>query len=663
MAIYIPKDPKVSYAGGDMASLAKEYHQVIESIDKDNRYANLFESYKGVLRDDRHSKALKDFFVSNIVEEADPTMSIEKSEKLREDYELMFSNIKEDILKEHTATAVYNPMAGLSLPMYKQYMINSIYENVIPSESVNNPIFSCAVEKRVLIDPVTRREYDFFTEQHLLTDVILGCVEKRDVFFTVPQTEADNDILTTVFGKTGNVENLSTATHVSGLVGTRLIMPQQEIKIAVSRTVGTETVIEVIPYTNRTIAALVAGTDVLPGVTGTVIGGVFPYEEKFKTSYGAYNLTLTNAYEIPVVTAVAAGTVPGSYNLTTVDGTVIQNAVSEKAIPKDKWVKGYISATMNKNKFMIMTSDTTNTLGVVMFCKIDMASATQPTPTVKWTERTHQFRVPDAYYSYSITTSNDELADVAALYNIDQMSKIMQMVKDSDINTKDDMIKMYLDDSYVSLPDNMKIGRTFTCKENGAYAHGPKAWVKEMFMMELEAHIGKMGQMLNDPDMVYNIVGRKELIMRLAPELDKVTYVSQASVGPIKQDFMKVITNTSTNTQMTFVAADKMRDTNNLIIIPIPKSDNRFVYKLFNYIYVLTNKVRNPENSQLENMYCYSRWLLEKLQPFQGRVTIKDAMMNPRYASEHSFSNDPLGRGDGSGTKSVGLNDLDIDKI
>ena len=72
MAIYIPKDPKVSYAGGDMASLAKEYHQVIESIDKDNRYANLFESYKGVLRDDRHSKALKDFFVSNIVEEADP---------------------------------------------------------------------------------------------------------------------------------------------------------------------------------------------------------------------------------------------------------------------------------------------------------------------------------------------------------------------------------------------------------------------------------------------------------------------------------------------------------------------------------------------------------------------------------------------------------------
>jgi hypothetical protein len=44
-----------------------------------------------------------------------------------------------------------------------------------------------------------------------------------------------------------------------------------------------------------------------------------------------------------------------------------------------------------------------------------------------------------------------------------------------------------------------------------------------MFMMELEAHIGKMGQMLNDPDMVYNIIGRKEVIMRLAPELDKVT--------------------------------------------------------------------------------------------------------------------------------------------
>ena len=153
MAIYIPKDPRVNYSGGDMASLAKEYHQVIESIDKDNRYANLFESYKGVLRDDRHSKALKDFFVSNIVEEADPTMSIEKAEKLREDYELMFSNIKEDILKEHTATAVYNPMAGLSLPMYKQYMINSIYENVIPSESVNNPSFKIFVTSCSLFAP------------------------------------------------------------------------------------------------------------------------------------------------------------------------------------------------------------------------------------------------------------------------------------------------------------------------------------------------------------------------------------------------------------------------------------------------------------------------------------------------------------------------------
>jgi hypothetical protein len=161
-----------------------------------------------------------------------------------------------------------------------------------------------------------------------------------------------------------------------------------------------------------------------------------------------------------MVTSVAAGTLPDTWALTVTlaDGStvVIDNATSEDAIPGQYRVVGFVSGFSKDNRFGITTSNT-RVLGVILTSRLDTSSAMLKTASVSWSVRTDIIEIPNAV-PINVTISPEEVKDIAALYQINQLTKVMSLMKISLANYKDDKIRRGLDDSYIKMPMAKLIG-------------------------------------------------------------------------------------------------------------------------------------------------------------------------------------------------------------
>jgi hypothetical protein len=135
--------------------------------------------------------------------------------------------------------------------------------------------------------------------------------------------------------------------------------------------------------------------------------------------------------------------------------------------------------------------------------------------------------------------------------------------------------------------------------------------------------VTQMLQVLNDPNMTVSVVGDPRIVRKLTPK--DYTYQAPSSIGPVTLDYTQTIVNSSDHRVYNFVGSDKLRDTNELMVILNPRNTDRICYRLYDYQLYISNEIRNAANPSLPSIHSFERYLCKAYQPVQSRI----AILNP----------------------------------
>ncbi len=280
-------------------------------------------------------------------------------------------------------------------------------------------------------------------------------------------------------------------------------------------------------------------------------------------------------------------------------------------------IEDVISATMHKNTFQISALR-----GKVKKVKIkarkDTSNGLLQTCSVKWTSKTDIVEIPSAI-PINTTVSPDEVKDLGALYNVNQLSKIMELFKIVLENHKDDTIKAKLDESFLTMPESNKIQGKFDFAPRDGYALDHVEWRHKTFFDALDTYVTELLQVLGDPNMTVSIFGRPDTVRKITPT--EYSYQTPDNIGAVELDFTKTVV-TSDKRVYNFVSSQKLKDSTELIIVLCPRNTNRIVYRIYDYQMYFSNEIRNASNPTLPAIHAYERWKFKDYQPVQGRIQI-----------------------------------------
>ena len=276
-----------------------------------------------------------------------------------------------------------------------------------------------------------------------------------------------------------------------------------------------------------------------------------------------------------------------------------------------------ISATMHNNKVQVVALKG-NVTAVKLRARKDTSNGLLQTCSVEWSAKTDIVEIPSAI-PINTAVSPDEVKDIGALYQVNQLSKIMSMFKTVMENYKDDKIKRELDKSFATMPETDKIEASFDFAPREGYALDHVEWRHKTFFDALDTHVTELLQVLNDPNMTVSIFGRPDLIRKITPT--EYTYQTPSSIGPVELDFVKTVV-TSDKRSYHFVSSQKLRGTNELIIILCPRNTDRIVYRIYDYQMYVSNEIRNASLHTLPSIHAYERYKFVAYQPVQARINI-----------------------------------------
>lgn len=529
-------------------------------------------------------EALKNFFIEESYDRNDRTLT---DEDIQDHHEMMGELFENDVeaFTEYAPIGAFNPVIGMTFPLHKNLLMNNIFDKgAIPKVVAREPKFTLSMETRILRGP-DGKEIDMFKEQKKMYDMIESTAPIKETILAVPELET-TDVLATTFGGNRLDDNLSIESHISEV-------------LVNSYCVSGDTYWDTATEENLIYAG-----------AGEIKPVWFKIPKKsFVPAYGEFDRQLMDSFTVQIKEF---------------DGTSV-NIVPFKAM-----MSGYV----NKNMFMIQVSDPA--VSKVKLCtRIDTSSAMLRTCSVAWSVRTDIVEIPNAI-PINVAVSPEEVKDIGALYQVNQLNKLMSLFKTTLGNYKDDKILINLNESFLTIPDTSKIARVFDFAPREGYALDHVEWRHRTFMDALDTHITFLLQVLNDPNMTITVIGRADLVRKITPT--DYVYQTPSSIGPVELDFVKTITTSDKRTYQ-FIASDKLRDNNNLIIILCPRNTERIVYRIYDYQMYVSNEIRNATNYALPAIHAFERWKFVEYQPVQGRLRI----INPTGYRDEILNNDPIG--------------------
>lgn len=551
------KDPLVKYAAA--------FNETVQSILNEHG-VDLYSEPSKAMMYSAPRETLKQFFTENanddIINEAkevSPEDADEMEESLDEAMNEQFENDREAVL-EYASLNQFNPVIGMTFPLHKWILMNNIFDKgAIPKVVAREPKFTISMETRYLVTP-DGEEIDMFKEQYRMTQAIDATAPFVDIDMELPEVET-TDVLAELGATT--YDNVSIDTYIKAV---------------------------------RTTVYLKAG-DKNPetGEEATEDGEVevwLPTNFRFVPAYGEYDRTMTEPVRIKTRDA----------------------ADPDKVITNEDVLLGYT----RKNKFMVNSAKGVVT-AIRLSAQLDTSTAMLRTCQVRWDTRTDIVEIGNAI-PINTPVSPEEVKDVAALYNTNQLTKIMSMIKTVLGNYKDDKIKQHLDESFIRMDDSQKVATTFDfVPERAGYAFSHIQWRRETFMDFLDHVVTIMLQVLNDPNMTVSIFGSPELVRMVAPT--DYVYQTPSNIGPVQLDYTRTVT-TSDHRVYQFIGSDKLRGTTNFILILCPRNSERIMYRIYDYQMYVSNEIRNVQNYALPAIHAFERWKFVEYQPVQGRVQI-----------------------------------------
>nr|DAQ69643.1 MAG TPA: Structural protein [Caudoviricetes sp.] len=558
-----------SYYKDPLTNYAQSFREFTKNILNESGL-NLLEEPKKVLRNSATKQALREFFTQNFLDECstDPFMN---DPAYVQDQQLMmeqqFDNDVEAIY-EHADMADYNPVIGLAFPIHKNILMNMVFDKgAIQKVVAEGPKFSISMETRILVD-TEGNEIDMYLEQNKMTPAIDKSNPVHNIDLTLPEM-GETDVLAQCGGT--KLDSLSIKTYISAIMIEKCYIAEGDIK----------------PDENNVIrpnGPIATADDV-----GEKTDVWFPVDIRFAPGYNQYERTFNTPIEMVV----------------------------RKDATTNEVIKDTLAGTMDKNKFTVICG-AGKVKKVRLSAELDTSNHMLDTCTVKWRVDTTLVEIPNAI-PLSVTISPEEIKDLAALYQVDQLTKIMSLLKTTLANYKDDKILQFLENDYETMPERCRGYGEFDYAPPTGYALDPLTWRHSMFFDFFDTEVTRMLQVLNDPNMVVTIFGDPDLIRKITPV--EYTYQAPSSIGPVDLDYTRTI-KTSDKRVYQYIGSDKMRWRDDFIVLLTPRNSNRITYRIYDYQLYVSNEIRNAANPALPAVTCFERFKLQAYQAVQYRVKI-----------------------------------------
>lgn len=615
MASYrAPKAREIDQSHDPMYAMAKEYVNTMKAI-KESSTRDMFRETAVCVNDDSAREALKEYYMKDIFDANDPRYAddMDAQNEAYEDAELYFENYVQAV-NENASINSQNPVIAMTPPVHKDILMNNIWnQGIIPKMVTDSPVITIEREIRWMITPDGER-FDMFRQQYKISKALEAVRPMKSIFLPNNVKAGEIDVLMRMFNVSKETEHFDNDIHISGVVAPRLVKPGETIKVVKALNLDdSNTMVEHTTnfeeYTNAT------SDDVL------IENAIWEVRITTAPGYGESSKTYFNR-EVKISPATNTGS-----GITTTDTTV------------------YVSGFLQRDDLTVSVNDPV-VKGVVVSARQAASSGTIVSPTGEWERLSKLEKIPEATHLVT-TVSPEELKDIAALYNVNQITKHMSIFKVILENYRDDKIRLKLDDSFRRMPWRDGFSYVFDMAPTEQYALDHITWRKATFMDAVDTWVTKMLQVLNDPNMSVNFVGRADIIRKLTPT--DYIYQSSQAMGPIPLDFVRTVTTTD-NRNYQFVSSDKMRDNNNIICILTPRNSERFMYRIYDYQTYVSNELRDPKNQNLPAISCFDRWEMFEYQPVQSRIHI----LNPTGYRSLPPTQDMFG-------STIGANDWSID--
>lgn len=560
-----------SYTRDPMSSYTQSFINLAQNILTESSI-DIFEQPKTLLRRPAERETLKQFFCENFMDQDTRDPFVNDPGYLEDQQAMMEQQFENDAnaILEHANMADYNPVIGMTFPVHKNILMNMVFDKgAIQKVVAEGPKFTMTMERRLLVD-TKGNEIDMYLNQDKMTAAIDESNPVYDIELTLPEM-GGTDILKRCGGT--KQDDLSIKTHISAIQIAKMYIAEGDI----------------MPDADGFIRK--NGKVATAADAGEVQNVWFPTNIKFAPGYNQYERTFTAPIEL---------------------------FIRKDADTVEK-INDTLSGTMDKNVFNIFSAAGKITK-VMLSAELDTANHMMDTCTVKWDTTTRLIEIPNAI-PLSVTISPEEIKDLAALYQVNQLTKIMSMLKTTLANYKDDKIKQYLDDSYDRLDDRSRGYMEFDYAPPTGYALDPLTWRHSMFFDAFDTEITRMLQVLNDPNMVITIFGDPDLIRKITPV--EYSYTTPNSIGAVDLDYKRTVV-TSDKRIYQFIGSDKLRWNDTLIVLLMPHNTNRVTYRIYDYQMYVSNEIRNAANPTLPAVTAFERFLIDEYQPVQSRVSIQN---------------------------------------
>ena len=558
-----------SYTRDPMSGYTQSFINLAQNILTESSI-DIFEQPKTLLRRPAERETLKQFFCENFMDQDTRDPFVNDPGYLEDQQAMMEQQFENDAnaILEHASMADYNPVIGMTFPVHKNILMNMVFDKgAIQKVVAEGPKFTMTMERRLLVD-TKGNEIDMYLNQDKMTAAIDESNPVYDIELTLPEM-GGTDILKRCGGT--KQDDLSIKTHISAIQIEKMYIAEGDI----------------MPDADGFIRK--NGKVATAADAGEVQNVWFPTNIKFAPGYNQYERTFTAPVEL---------------------------FIRKDADTVEK-INDTLSGTMDKNVFNIFSAAGKITK-VMLSAELDTANHMMDTCTVKWDTDTRLIEIPNAI-PLSVTISPEEIKDLAALYQVNQLTKIMSMLKTTLANYKDDKIKQYLDDSYDRLDDRSRGYMEFDYAPPTGYALDPLTWRHSMFFDAFDTEITRMLQVLNDPNMVITIFGDPDLIRKITPV--EYSYTTPNSIGAVDLDYKRTVV-TSDKRIYQFIGSDKLRWNDTLIVLLMPHNTNRVTYRIYDYQMYVSNEIRNAANPTLPAVTAFERFLIDEYQPVQSRIKI-----------------------------------------
>lgn len=562
-----------AYRNDPLYPFAKAFTEAAQNILTTESY-DIFAEPNRAIRSPHVQEALREFFCNDFVNEADCTKTPEQLEDEEQEVKEQFENDLQAMIQESAYMSDYAPMVGMALPIHKLILMNNAFSQGggIQKVTAVQPSFTISMERRILVTP-DGKEIDMFLEQNQIADAIDSTAPITEFELDLPQLDGDTDIIGELGGSIN--DELSVETHVSGIYIENVYIAEGDPLPDEDGWFSTK---------GQIATAADAG---LKNVW-------YHVNIPFTPSYGGPN-RLERVLSKPVVIRYK----------TNADGD--ENVLTDT-----------LFGSMHNNK-ITLTAVKGNITKIKLAAKLSTSNANLDECSVRWRVDSEYVEIPEAT-PINTTITPEEVKDVAAMYDANQVTKIMSMTKTVLSEYKDMKIKRQLDRSFERMDERTSFQGQFDFAVPEGYALDWVTFRAATFMDYFDDLVTRMLQVLNDMNMTVTIYGDPRIVRKITPT--EYTYQAPASIGPVTLDYTQTIVNTKDHRVYNFVGADKLRGTNELIVLLNPRNSERICYRIYDYQLYISNEIRNAANPALPAIHAFERWKMVEYQPVQARVNI-----------------------------------------